>query len=64
MRKRRITKEKINIVSNNLATVSFVTPVPASSDHPPAREQTAQNYVTKTINAIMQSQYRRAHVTH
>ena len=46
-----------DIASNKLSTVSFVTPVPASSDHPPAQEQTAQNYVTKTINAIMQSQY-------
>ena len=46
-----------DIASNNLSTVSFVTPVPAASDHPPAQEQTAQNYVTKTINAIMQSQY-------
>ena len=46
-----------DVQSNNMAQVSFVTPVPAQSDHPPAPVQFGQDYVTNTLNAIMQSSY-------
>ena len=46
-----------DVQSNNMAQVSFVTPVPAQSDHPPAPEQFGQDYVTNTLNAIMNSSY-------
>lgn len=46
-----------DITSGNMASVSFVTPDPAKSDHPPGFEEAAQDYVASTINEIMQSQY-------
>lgn len=46
-----------DVTAGNLASVSFVTPTPAASDHPPGFEEAAQDYVTGTINTIMKSQY-------
>jgi len=46
-----------DVQSNNLADVSWVTPIPAQSDHPPGFEEAGQNYVTNTLNTIMNSSY-------
>ncbi|HYK87102.1 MAG TPA: alkaline phosphatase family protein [Ktedonobacteraceae bacterium] len=46
-----------DVLANNLAQVSFVTPIPAQADHPPANEEAAQDFVTNTLNDIMKSQY-------
>ena len=47
----------LDVQQGNMATVSFVTPTPSLSDHPPAPEQQGQEYVTNTLNTIMNSQY-------
>ncbi len=47
-----------DVQSGNLANVSWITPPTGlTSDHPPNALQGGQNFVTKQINAIMQSPY-------
>src|SRR6266571_460237 len=47
-----------DVQSGNLASVSWITPPTGlTSDHPPNALQGGQNFVTKQINAIMQSPY-------
>ena len=46
-----------DVKSGNMASVSLVTPIPASSDHPPASLNAGQDYVTGVVNDIMNSQY-------
>ncbi|GAC1350291.1 MAG: hypothetical protein NVSMB27_31390 [Ktedonobacteraceae bacterium] len=47
-----------DVQSGTLADVSWITPPSGnSSDHPPAPWQGGENFVTKQINAIMQSPY-------
>ena len=47
-----------DVQSGNLADVSWITPpTDLASDHPPEPLQAGQNFVTKQVNAIMQSPY-------
>jgi phospholipase C len=41
--------------SGSLPAVSWVTPQSSDSEHPPALVSTGQSYVTRVINAVMQS---------
>jgi phospholipase C len=54
----RRTNEFISDVENGtLAQVSWVTPTMPESEHPPQNVTVGMRYVTRLINAIMQSQY-------
>jgi phospholipase C len=46
-----------DIQSGTLASVSWVTPPPKASDHPPQLIELGQNFVTSVVNAIMNSSY-------
>lgn len=46
-----------DVQSGNMASVSWVIPANAATDHPPSTTLAAQNYVTDTVNAIMKSSY-------
>jgi phospholipase C len=46
-----------DVKAGNMADVSFVTPIPAQSDHPPAFLEAGQDFVTTAVNAVMNSQY-------
>ena len=46
-----------DVQQGKMAQVSFVTPIPAQSDHAPGFEEAAQDYVTNDLTTIMNSQY-------
>jgi phospholipase C len=46
-----------DIQSGTLASVSWVTPPPKASDHPPQLIELGQNFVTNVVNTIMNSSY-------
>ena len=46
-----------DIQGGTLPDVAFVTPPPASADHPPSMVEIGQDYLTSTLNTLMQSQY-------
>ncbi len=46
-----------DIRAGNLASVSWVCPTDASSDHPPYTVGPAQNYLVQVVNAVMGSGY-------
>ena len=46
-----------DVQSGTLANVSWVTPPPKASDHPPQLMELGQNFVTNVVNAIMNSSY-------
>jgi phospholipase C len=46
-----------DIETGNLTNVSFVTPPPAASDHPPQLMELGQNYITSVVTDIMNTSY-------
>ena len=46
-----------DVTAGNMASVSWVTPPPDSSDHPPTSLEAGQNFVTNVVNTIMKSSY-------
>ena len=46
-----------DVQNGNMAAVSWVTPPPNASDHPPVAFQPGENFVTGIVNAIMNSSY-------
>jgi phospholipase C len=46
-----------DVQNGNMPAVSWVIPIFANSDHPPASIRSGQNFVAQEVNAIMQSPY-------
>lgn len=46
-----------DVKAGNMASVTFLTPIPAQSDHPPANMTAGQDFVTNVVNTVSQSQY-------
>lgn len=46
-----------DVQSGTLSSVSWVTPPPQASDHPPQSIELGQNFVTNVINTLMNSSY-------
>jgi len=46
-----------DVKAGNMADVTFLTPIPAQSDHPPANLTAGQDFVTNVVNTVSQSQY-------
>ena len=46
-----------DLKNGSLPAVSWLVPIPADSEHPPANVKTGMWYVTQLINAVMESRY-------
>ena len=46
-----------DVQSGKMANVSWITPPSNMSDHPPGLLEAGQDFVTRTVNAVMQSSY-------
>jgi phospholipase C len=46
-----------DLKNGSLPAVSWLVPIPADSEHPPANVKTGMRYVTQLINAVMESRY-------
>lgn len=54
---RNINRFALDVQNGNLANVSWITPTANYTDHPPSLIEPAENFISSTVNTIMQSQY-------